>query len=103
MNNSKTYFDIIAKKTLNINKIMRNIKMEKKDIAKIIKKDITTLYNWEKRNPELYKAVYEYYNGIQLKEDEKEILELFNKLNDMEKEYYKAEIKTRILKKEIDK
>ena len=48
--------------------------MEKKDIAKIIKKDITTLYNWEKRNPELYKAVYEYYNGIQLREDEKEIL-----------------------------
>ena len=77
--------------------------MEKKDIAKIIKKDITTLYNWEKRNPELYKAVYEYYNGIQIKEDEKEILELFNKLNDAEKEYYKAEIKTRILKKEIDK
>ena len=33
--------------------------MDKKEIAKIIKKDITTLYNWEKRNPELYKAVYE--------------------------------------------
>ena len=77
--------------------------MEKKEIAKIIKKDITTLYNWEKRNPELYKAVYEYYNGIQLQDDEKEILELFKKLNDAEKEYYKAEIKTRILKKEIDK
>jgi len=30
-------------------------------------------------------------------------LELFKKLNDAEKEYYKAEIKTRILKKEIDK
>lgn len=75
--------------------------MEKKEIAKIIKKDITTLYNWEKRNPELYKAVYEYYNGIQLGEDEKEILELFKKLNDAEKEYYKAEIKARILKKEI--
>ena len=77
--------------------------MDKKEIAKIIKKDITTLYNWEKRNPELYKAVYEYYNGIQLAEDEREILELFKKLNDAEKEYYKAEIKTRILKKEIDK
>ena len=75
--------------------------MEKKEIAKIIKKDITTLYNWEKRNPELYKAVYEYYNGIQLEEDEREILELFKKLNDAEKEYYKAEIKARILKKEI--
>ena len=75
--------------------------MDKKEITKIIKKDITTLYNWEKRNPELYKAVYEYYNGIQLAEDEREILELFKKLNDAEKEYYKAEIKARILKKEI--
>lgn len=75
--------------------------MDKKEIAKIIKKDITTLYNWEKRNPELYKAVYEYYNGIQLAEDEREILKLFKKLNDAEKEYYKAEIKARILKKEI--
>ena len=75
--------------------------MDKKEIAKIIKKDITTLYNWEKRNPELYKAVYEYYNGIQLAEDERERLELFKKLNDAEKEYYKAEIKARILKKEI--
>lgn len=75
--------------------------MDKKEIAKIIKKDITTLYNWEKRNPELYKAVYEYYNGIRLAEDEREILELFKKLNDAEKEYYKAEIKARILKKEI--
>ena len=75
--------------------------MDKKEIAKIIKKDITTLYNWGKRNPELYKAVYEYYNGIQLAEDEREILELFKKLNDAEKEYYKAEIKARILKKEI--
>ena len=71
--------------------------------AKIIKKDITTLYNWEKRNPELYKAVFEYYNGIQLSQDEREILELFKKLNNTEKEYYIADIKTRILKKELDK
>ena len=53
--------------------------MEKKEIAKVIKKDITTLYNWEKRNPELYKAVYEYFNGIQLSDDEKILLELFKK------------------------
>ncbi|WP_169767006.1 hypothetical protein [Campylobacter curvus] len=77
--------------------------MDKKEIAKIIKKDITTLYNWEKRNPELYKAVFEYYNGIQLSQDEREILELFKKLNNTEKEYYIADIKTRILKKELDK
>lgn len=77
--------------------------MDKKEIAKIIKKDITTLYNWEKRNPELYKAVYEYFNGIQLNNEEKEILELFKKLNKTEKEYYITDIKLRILKKEIDK
>lgn len=77
--------------------------MDKKEIAKIIKKDITTLYNWEKRNPELYKAVYEYFNGIQLNNEEKEILELFKKLNKTEKEYYMTDIKLRILKKEVDK
>lgn len=76
--------------------------MEKKEIAKVIKKDITTLYNWEKRNPELYKAVYEYFNGIQLSDDEKIILELFKKLNNTEKEYYITDIKLRILKKELE-
>lgn len=76
--------------------------MEKKEIAKVIKKDITTLYNWEKRNPELYKAVYEYFNGIQLNDDEKIILELFKKLNNTEKEYYITDIKLRILKKELE-
>ena len=76
--------------------------MEKKEIAKVIKKDITTLYNWEKRNPELYKAVYEYFNGIQLSDDEKILLELFKKLNDTEKEYYITDIKLRILKKELE-
>ncbi|WP_122871248.1 histidine kinase [Campylobacter showae] len=76
--------------------------MEKKEIAKVIKKDITTLYNWEKRNPELYKAVYEYFNGIQLSDDEKILLELFKKLNNTEKEYYITDIKLRILKKELE-
>ncbi|MGP1532949.1 MAG: hypothetical protein ACTTJF_02650 [Campylobacter sp.] len=76
--------------------------MDKKEIAKVIKKDITTLYNWEKRNPELYKAVYEYFNGIQLSDDEKLLLELFKKLNNTEKEYYITDIKLRILKKEVD-
>jgi sensory box/GGDEF domain/HD domain protein len=76
--------------------------MEKKEIARVIKKDITTLYNWEKRNPELYKAVYEYFNGIQLSDDEKILLELFKKLNNTEKEYYITDIKLRILKKELE-
>ncbi|EAI0589200.1 histidine kinase, partial [Campylobacter jejuni] len=35
--------------------------MEKKEIAKIINKDIKTLYNWEKNNPNLYKAVFNYF------------------------------------------
>ena len=69
--------------------------MEKKEIAKVIKKDIT-------RNPELYKAVYEYFNGIQLSDDEKILLELFKKLNNTEKEYYITDIKLRILKKELE-
>ena len=36
--------------------------MDKKEIAEKIGKDLSTLYNWEKKNPELYKAVFEYYN-----------------------------------------
>lgn len=36
--------------------------MTKKEIAKVINKDISTLYNWKKNNPKLYEAVYSYFN-----------------------------------------
>jgi len=77
--------------------------MEKREIAKIIGKDITTLYNWEKKNPKLYEIVYTYFNKKEFDEKTKELLELFKKLNDIEKEFYLSDMKTRILKKELDK
>ncbi len=80
--------------------------MDKKEIAKIINKDISTLYNWEKRNPVLYKAVYEYFNMEEFKEKvnfKLELLELIEKLSEEEQEMYVCEMKARILRKKLDK
>ena len=75
--------------------------MNKKEIAAMIGKDLSTLYNWEKNNPELYKAVWNYYN----KEDEnleiKEIYKLFKELSEEEKNYVKSEIQMLALRKKI--
>lgn len=76
--------------------------MDKKEIAKIIKKDVKTLYNWEKQNPTLYKIVNDYLSEKTKDPQETELLELFQKLNEKEKEYYIADMKLRILKKEIE-
>lgn len=76
--------------------------MDKKEIAKIIKKDIKTLYNWEKQNPTLYKIIDEYLSEKTKNPQETELLELFHKLNEKEKEYYIADIKLRVLKKELE-
>ncbi|EAL5860855.1 histidine kinase, partial [Campylobacter jejuni] len=54
-------------------------------IAKLINKDIKTLYNWEKNNNLLYKAVNEYFCKRENNPLENKILELFKKLD--EKEY----------------
>jgi len=53
--------------------------MEKKEISKIIGKDISTLYNWEKKNPILYKIVYDHFNKQDLDNKTKELIELFKK------------------------
>lgn len=76
--------------------------MDKKEIAKIIKKDVKTLYNWEKQNPTLYKIVNDYLSEKTKDQQETELLELFQKLNEKEKEYYIADMKLRILKKELE-
>ena len=76
--------------------------MDKKEIAKIIKKDIKTLYNWEKQNPTLYKIVNDYLSEKTKNPQETELLELFQKLNEKEKEYYIADMKLRILKTELE-
>lgn len=79
--------------------------MNKKEIAKRINVTITTLYNWQKTKPELIKLIeyglkYEnggeigqseiikYFNEIKEKKNnlmESKLLELFEKLNEKEK------------------
>ena len=76
--------------------------MDKKEIAKIIKKDVKTLYNWEKQNPTLYKIINDYLSEKTKDPQETELLELFQKLNEKEKEYYIADMKLRVLKKELE-
>jgi sensory box/GGDEF domain/HD domain protein len=76
--------------------------MDKKEIAKIIKKDVKTIYNWEKQNPTLYKIVNDYLSEKTKDPQETELLELFQKLNEKEKEYYIADMKLRVLKKELE-
>ena len=76
--------------------------MDKKEIAKIIKKDVKTLYNWEKQNPTLYKIVNDYLSEKTKDPQETELLELFQKLNEKEKEYYITDMKLRVLKKELE-
>lgn len=78
--------------------------MDKKEVAKFIKKDIKTLYNWEKENPNLYKIIEFYFQkDKEINPKFKELKELFSQLSELEQEYYISEIKTRILKKEIEK
>lgn len=78
--------------------------MDKKEVAKFIKKDIKTLYNWEKENPNLYKIIEFYFQkDKEINPKFKELKELFSKLSELEQEYYISDIKARILKKEIEK
>lgn len=84
--------------------------MNNKDFAKKLNISEPTLYNWKKEKPFLYQIVMQYKdkylknnnNLNNFSKKEKEFLEYFNKLNDIEKEYYIADIKARILKKEIE-
>ena len=78
--------------------------MNKREVAKFIEKDISTIYNWKKTNPNLYKILEFFFQ----KENEtnpkhKELIELFDKLSEIEQEFYLSDIKARILKKEMDK
>lgn len=73
--------------------------MNKKEIAKLINKDIRTLYNWKKNNPELYNIINKHYSKIENNPLENKILELFEKLDEKEKKYYIADMEARILKK----
>ena len=62
-----------------------------------------TIYNWRADKPNLYKIVMEYKKEkIDNADNLSEILKYFNKLSEKEKEFYLADIKARILKKELE-
>nr|WP_314089422.1 hypothetical protein [uncultured Campylobacter sp.] len=83
--------------------------MTNSEIAKKLKIAEKTIYNWKKNRKELFEIIE---NGLNLKEMQdnlyvnntyKELIELLEKLSKQEIEYYISDIKTRILKKELDK
>ena len=76
--------------------------MNKREVAKFIGKDIKTIYNWEKNNPNLYKILEFYFQKeSEINPTHKELIELFDRLSEMEQQFYLSDIRARILKKEI--
>lgn len=77
--------------------------MNKKEVAKYIGKDIKTLYNWEKNNKNLYNILEVFFQkNDEINPKVQELNEYFAKLSENEKEYYLSDMKTRVLKKEIE-
>ena len=78
--------------------------MEKKEIANLLDIELRTLYNWEKSRPKLYNFIMENIKSIQ--ENTSKIDELkkyFEKLSDVEQEYFLSSLKVKVLEKEINK
>ncbi|WP_103640293.1 cobalt chelatase [Campylobacter concisus] len=76
--------------------------MEKKEIANLLEIELRTLYNWEKSRPKLYNFIMENINSKQ--ENTSKIDELkkyFEKLSDIEQEYFLSSLKVKVLEKEI--
>lgn len=83
--------------------------MTNAEMAKKLKIAEKTIYNWRKNRKELFEVIE---NGLNSKKNKeslyvndtyKELIQLFEKLSEQEIQYYILDIKTRILKKEIDK
>ena len=84
--------------------------MTNAEIAKKLKIAEKTIYNCRKNRKELFEILE---LGIKIQESQKnieyvnntykELINLYEKLNEKEQEYYITDIKARILKKEIDK
>ena len=78
--------------------------MEKKEIANLLEIELRTLYNWEKSRPKLYNFIME--NIDKQQETTSRINELekyFEKLSEIEQEYYLSSLKVKVLEKEINK
>ena len=77
--------------------------MDKKEIAEFIGKDLKTLYNWERQNPNLYKIIISYFSTDITSSYERELLQKFRQLKEIEKRYYLSSMETKILKREMEK
>lgn len=101
-------FEIISKISLKFNKKMKlfqkiNKKMNKKEIAETLEIELRTLYNWEKTRPKLYQFIMKAFEKENIEnENNAEIIEIFSKLSEKEKEFYITDMKARILKKELE-
>ena len=91
-------FEIISKISSQFNK-----KMNKKEIAETLEIELRTLYNWEKTRPKLYQFIIKAFEKENIEnENNAEIIEIFSKLSEKEKEFYITDMKARILKKELE-
>ncbi|MCI6989486.1 MAG: TetR/AcrR family transcriptional regulator [Campylobacter sp.] len=78
--------------------------IDKKEIADYLEIQLRTLYNWEKSRPKLYKFIIEnFYKNNEKISNYDELRKYFDKLNDLEKEYFLSQIKIKVLEKEIKK
>lgn len=85
-------------------------RMTQKELAEKIRITTKTLQNYENGSTKPNKAILDEILKIleiretneKEQEQENELLRYFRKLNEIEKEFYIADIKTRILKKEIE-
>ena len=85
-------------------------RMTQKELAEKIRITTKTLQNYENGSTKPNKAILDEILKIleiretneKEQEQENELLKYFRKLNEIEKEFYIADMKTRILKKEIE-
>jgi len=78
--------------------------MEKKEIANLLDIELRTLYNWEKSRPKLYNFIIENINNRYENTSKiEELRKYFEKLSEIEQEYYLSSLKVKVLEKEINK
>lgn len=77
--------------------------MNKKEIADLLDIEIRTLYNWEKKRPKLYDFII---NSLNIEKENfskrKELLKIFENLTELEQEFYLAEMKAKVLKRQLE-
>ena len=76
--------------------------MEKKEIATLLDIALRTLYNWEKSRPKLYNFIIENIKDKQENNSKTdELKKYFEKLSEIEQEYFLSSLKVKVLEKEI--